>query len=450
MRENSLKQISYFFDRLWPILRSITGDGVRKTHKILNELIPLKTLEIPSGKKVHDWIVPKEWKLIDAYIIDPSGKKICDVKKNNLHVINYSVSVNKTLTLNELQKYLHSIKKLPNAIPYLTSYYGNNWGFCIEHKLRSKLKPGKYKVFINSRHFNGSMTISEKVLKGKTKKEILFTTYTCHPSMANNELSGPLVSAFLYKKILKLKNRYFTYRFVFHPETIGSIAYLSKKGRYLKNNVFAAYNLTCLGLKGSPIVYKRSRIGNSVSDFAAEKILKKLKKNNFITKDFYPFGSDERQYCSPGYNLPMGVIMRGVPGKYKQYHTSLDNKKLISMQVLNEMIKIYYEICKFLENNKNKIKIIKNHIKINYKKKNKNCFLNMNPYCEPHLTKRNLQQTIGSLRDRKIDIDAIKWLLNFSDGFHDIKSIAKKSGINANFLKKKAKSCCKLGLLKKL
>ena len=450
MRKNNLKLISNYFDRLWPILRSITGDGARKTHEILSELIPLKTTEIPSGTKAHDWVVPKEWKLIDAYIIDPYGKKICDVKENNLHVINYSISVNKTISLQELQKHLHSIKELPNAIPYLTSYYGNNWGFCIKQKLRDKLVEGKYKVFIDSKHFNGSMTISDKVLKGKSKKEILFTTYTCHPSMANNELSGPLVSAFLYKKLSKLKNRYFTYRFVFHPETIGSITYLSKKGKYLKNNVFAAYNLTCLGLKGSPVTYKRSKIGNSISDKAAEKILNKYKKKNLTIMDFYPSGSDERQYCSLGYNLPMGVIMRGVPGEYKRYHTSLDNKNIISIKILDEMINIYFEICKFLEDNKD-IKSQKYKIKNSkHKKKNRNYYLNIKPYCEPHLSKRNLQQTIGSLRAKNVQIDAIKWLMSYSDEFHDLVSISKKSGLSVKILEKKAKECCKNGLLKKI
>ena len=448
MITNNSKLISIYFDKLWPILRSITGDGVRKTHKILKELIPLKTMEIPSGTKVHDWIVPKEWKLIDAYIVDPKGKKICDVKENNLHVINYSIPVNKTMSLKKLQNHLHSIKTMPSAIPYLTSYYGKNWGFCIKQKSRDKLIKGNYKVFINSRLFNGSMTISDKVLRGRSKKEILFTTYTCHPSMANNELSGPLVSAFLYKKISKLKNRYFTYRFVYHPETIGSIAYLSKKGNYLKKNTFAAYNLTCLGHKSSPLVYKRSKIGNSISDIVAEKILRKFKKK-FIIKDYYPTGSDERQYCSPGYNLPMGVIMKGVPGKYKQYHTSLDNKKNISIKVLNEMTNIYFEICKCLEKNKFTLKE-------NFKSERAVCkirtktYLNIKPFCEPHFSKRKLQQTLGDVRVNKNEINAIKWLLSYSDGYNDIFSISKKSGLSVEILEKKAKECCGKKLLKKI
>ena len=451
MLKSESKIISKYFDRLWPILRSITGEGVRETHKILKEIIPLKTIEIPSGTKVHDWVVPKEWGISDAYIIDPNGNKICNIKKNNLHVLNYSTPINKTVSLNELQKHLYSIKELPNAIPYLTSYYGKNWGFCIQDNIRKKLKPGKYRVLIDSKHFNGSMTISDKVLKGKSKKEILFTTYTCHPSMANNELSGPLVSAFLYKKLSSLKKRYFTYRFVFHPETIGSIAYLSKKGKYLKKNVFAAYNLTCLGLKGSPTTYKRSRIGNSISDLVAEKILKNKHKKGLKISDFYPSGGDERQYCSPGYNLPMGVIMRGVPGSYPEYHSSMDNKKKISIKTLIEMINIFFEICKFFESFKyKKININKTHNLRKKRVKKNNCYLNLNPYCEPHLSKRNLQKTIDSSRIIRVELYAIKWLLCYSDGFHDIKSISKKSGINVNILQKKAKECCLKGLLKKL
>ena len=450
MSERLSTQISKYFDRLWPLNRSITGQDVRKTHKILKEIIPFKTLEIPSGLKVHDWKVPKEWIIKDAYILTPEGKKICDIKENNLHVLNYSSPVNKTVSLKELQKHLFSIKELPNAIPYLTSYYGKNWGFCIQDNIRKKLKPGKYKVLIKSKFINGSLTISEKVLKGKSKKEILFTTYTCHPSMANNELSGPLVQSFLYKKLLSMKNRYFTYRFVFHPETIGSITYLSKKGKYLKKNVIGAYNLTCLGLKNSKISYKKSKIGNSLSDFVALEIIKNINKKKIEVLDFFPTGSDERQYCSPGYNLPMGVFMRGAPGAYKEYHTSLDNKKILSNKVLIEMINIYYRIIKYFEMNKNELleKKIKG-IKKNYNKKGE-FYLNLKPYCEPHFSKINLQSTIGGKRETKINLKTIKWLLSYSDGENSIKTISKKSGIKLKILKLNANICCKKKLLKKI
>lgn len=450
MSDRLSTQISKYFDRLWPLNRSITGQGVRKTHKILKEIIPFKTLEIPSGLKVHDWKVPKEWIIKDAYILTPEGKKICDMKENNLHVLNYSSPVNKTVSLKELQKHLFSIKELPNAIPYLTSYYGKNWGFCIQDNIRKKLKPGKYKVLIKSKFINGSLTISEKVLKGKSKKEILFTTYTCHPSMANNELSGPLVQSFLYKKLLSMKNRYFTYRFVFHPETIGAIAYLSKKGKYLKKNVFGAYNLTCLGLKNSKISYKKSKIGNSLSDFVALEIIKNINKKKIKVLDFFPSGSNERQYCSPGYNLPMGVFMRGVPGTYKEYHTSLDNKKILSNKVLIEMINIYYRIIKYFEMNKDELfeKKIKS-IKKNYNKKGE-FYLNLKPYCEPHFNKINLLSTIGGKRGSNRDLMAIRWLLTYSDGENSIKTISKKSGIKLKILKFNANLCCKKKLLKKI
>lgn len=443
-------QISNYFDRLWPLNRSITGDGVRKTHKILQELIPFKIFEIPSGLKVYDWKVPKEWNITEAYIITPEGKKICNIKENNLHVLNYSSPINKIISLKELQKHLFSIKELPNAIPYFTSYYGHNWGFCIQDNIRKKLKPGKYKVLIKSKFTKGSMTISEKVLKGKSKKEILFTTYTCHPSMANNELSGPLVQSFLYKKLLSLKNRYFTYRFVFHPETIGSITYLSIKGKYLKKNVIAAYNLTCLGLKNSKITYKKSKIGNSFSDFVALEIIKKINKKKVEVLDFYPHGSDERQYSSPGYNLPMGVFMRGVPGSYKEYHTSLDNKKILSIKILIEMINIYYQIIKYFEKNKKKftIKKIKNLKKD--KREKGQFYLNLKPFCEPHLSKLNLQGTIGGKRGVHTNLNAIKWLLSFSDGKNSIEAISKKSGINLKILKRNAILCCKKKLLTSL
>ena len=449
MSERLSTQISKYFDRLWPLNRSITGNDVRKTHKILKEIIPLNTFEIPSGLKVHDWKIPKEWNIKEAYILTPEGKKICDLKENNLHVLNYSSSVNKTVTLKGLQKHLHSIKKIPNAIPYLTSYYEKNWGFCIQDNLRKKLKPGKYKVLIKSKLTNGSLTISEKILKGRSKKEILFTTYTCHPSMANNELSGPLVQTFLYKKLLSIKNRYFTYRFVFHPETIGSIAYLSKKGNYLKKNVIGAYNLTCLGLKNSQITYKKSKIGNSLSDIVALKIIKNLNKKKIKVLDFFPSGSDERQYCSQGYNLPMGVFMRGVPGKYREYHTSLDNKNILSFKVLIEMINIYYRIIKYFEINKYKLLVRKKNFTKNFKKKGL-YYLNLKPFCEPQLSKLNLHQKIGGKREANVDFTSIQWLLSYSDGKNSIQSISKKSGIKLNILKYNANLCCKKKLLKKV
>jgi aminopeptidase-like protein len=450
MPERLSAQLSKYFDRLWPLHRSITGQDARRTHQILKEIIPLKTFEIPSGLKVHDWKIPREWNIKEAYILTPEGKKICDIKKNNLHILNYSSPVNKTVSLKELQKNLFSIKKLPKAIPYLTSYYGKNWGFCIQDNVRKKLKPGKYKVLIKSKFTKGSLTISEKVLKGKSKKEILFTTYTCHPSMANNELSGPLVQSFLYKKLLNIKNRYFTYRFVFHPETIGSITYLFKKGKYLKKNVVAAYNLTCLGLKNSKITYKKSKTGNSLSDFVALKMLKNFDKKRIKVLNFFPSGSDERQYCSPGYNLPMGVFLRGVPGTYKEYHTSLDNKKILSIKVLIEMINIYFRIIKYFEINRYELLEKKSgDIKKNIKKKGE-FFLNLKPFCEPHLSKINLHETIGGKKIANKDFTSIQWLLSYSDGENSIQTISKKSGIKLNILKYYANLCCKRKLLKRI
>ena len=240
--------IEKFFDRLFPICRSITGDGVRETIKILQEILPLNTYEIPTGSKCFDWEIPKEWNIKDAYIITPSGEKICDFKKHNLHIVNYSIPINTELTYNELLPHLHTLPQMPTAIPYYTSYYKETWGFCLAHQEFEKLpKDGKYKVVIDSELRPGNMTYADLVLKGESEKEILFSTYICHPSMANNELSGPLVQAFLYHKILSIKKRKYTYRFVFAPETIGIIYYLSKHGDTLKSNLHAGYVLTCVG-----------------------------------------------------------------------------------------------------------------------------------------------------------------------------------------------------------
>ena len=239
MKINLGKKMYMLSKKLWPYNRSITGEGVRETFKVLKkEISYLKTFEIPTGTKAFDWTIPKEWKIEDAYIICPNGKKICEFKKNNLHVVGYSRPINKSMSLNDLQKNLFSLPKKKHAIPYVTSYYDKNWGFCIKHSDREKLKNGIYKVVINSKLFDGSLTYGEAIIKGKSKKEILLSTYICHPSMANNELSGPVVTTYLTKFLKKLKNRFYTYRIVFVPETIGSIFYIKKNFKKLKKKYY--------------------------------------------------------------------------------------------------------------------------------------------------------------------------------------------------------------------
>ncbi|GIV30156.1 MAG: putative polysaccharide biosynthesis protein with aminopeptidase-like domain [Bacteroidia bacterium] len=407
------KIIEEYFDRLFPICRSITGNGVRETLKIISEIIPLNIHEIPSGTNVFDWTVPKEWNINDAYIITPDGQKICDFKQHNLHVVNYSSPIHKKMTIDELKQHLHTLPNKPNAIPYVTSYYKENWGFCITYDEYKKLpQQGEYEVLIDSTFSDGHLTYADYVLEGDTPNEILISTYVCHPSMANNELSGPLVAMFLYKQLSQLPKRKYTYRFVFVPETIGALAYLHKNGEHLKKHCKAGYVITCIGDRGI-FHYKQSKYGNTLADKAAIHTLKHSKKL-FRILPFYPGGSDERQYCSPAFNLPVGSLMRTPYREFPEYHTSLDNKNFISFKALKESIEMYFQIMMTLESNEK--------------------FINLQPYGEPQLGKRGLY--IGDLS--REDIMQIMYILQYSDGNNDLIDIAERSNTNINHLKKLA------------
>lgn len=334
---------------------------------------------------------------------------------------------------------------MPTAVPYKTSYYKKNWGLCISYKEYQKLNSDSYNVDISTNLKKGSMTLSEFYLPGKVKKEILVHTYTCHPSMAINELSGPLVVAFLAREIKKVKNRYFSYRFVFVPETIGAIAFLSSKGNYLKKNLFAGYICTCVGHK-SQISYKESKLGTSVGDIAAKKVLSKIKniKKNYLK--FSPSGSDERQYCSIGYNLPVGSLMRIPYGKYKEYHTSLDNKKIINFNSMFETIMIYKKIFNFLEKNYS-------NLELENKKKEKKKTVRKYPFIsvtkgEPFLTKHKINYNTKDHAHADNLTLATKWLIHFCDGYNSLDFISKKSKIKVSILKKSLNELFKRGLIK--
>ncbi|HHP0356153.1 TPA: DUF4910 domain-containing protein [Campylobacter lari subsp. concheus] len=401
--------------KLFPICRSITGKGFRQSLKILDEAMGggiLKIHSIASGSKVFDWEVPAEWEINDAYIITPDGEKICDFKQNNLHVLNYSTGIDTELDLASLQEHLYSIEEIPDAIPYVTSYYKRRWGFCIKHEDRVKLKEGKYKVFIDAKHHeNGVLNYADLLIPStqETKDEILISTYLCHPSMANNELSGPVIAVFLAKWLLKLKERKYNYRFVFAPETIGSIVYLSKHLKHLQKYTKAGFALSCIGDDNAySLIHTPSE--NTLADKVALHTLKD--KNNFKEFSFLNRGGNERQFCAPLVNLPIVGVCRTRFGDYKEYHTSKDDLNFISEEGLQGSLKAMQEIIMNLEVNE----IYENTV-----------------FCEPNLGKRDLYHTINTSSTNDIPISCN--FLAYCDGKNDVLDIASKLNIQAYKLK---------------
>ena len=387
---------------LFPIPRSITGQGFRDSLEILNKTLGggiIKFHSIKSGTKVFDWIVPDEWNVKEAYILTPEGEKICDFKKHNLHLVNYSEAINKEIELEELQNHLYSIEEMPDAIPYVTSYYKRRWGFCITHNERKKLKKGKYKVFIDAKHDkNGVLNYADFILPStqNSKDEILISTYLCHPSMANNELSGPVVAIFLAKWLLNLKERKYNYRFVLIPETIGSIAYLSKHLEHLKKHVKAGFVLSCLGDdKAYSLIHTPKE--NTLSDKVALHTLKN--KENFKAFSFLDRGSDERQYNAPLVNLGIVGVCRSKYLEYKEYHTSKDDLNFISSKGLSGGLRAMEEILLNLEINA----VYENTL-----------------VCEPNLGKRGLYHTLSTANDIPLACN----FLAYCDGQNDLIDIA--------------------------
>jgi len=400
-------EIEKYFDRLWPICRSITGDGLRESFEILKEIIPLELHEVESGKEVLDWTVPDEWNIRDAYIITPAGEKIADFKTNNLHVVNYSTPVDREITFEELEPHLHYKKELPNAVPYITTYYKKRWGFCIDYNtFRYLPREGTYRVKIDSSLKSGSLTFGDLVLLGETSDEILLSSYLCHPSMANNELSGPLTLAFLYQELAKMKNRKYSYRFVIAPETIGAICYLHQNKDELIANVRAGFLFTCCGDSGN-LTYKSTREENSITNRVVHHILENSKQE-YSVLPFDPIGSDERQYASPGFNFQMGVIMRTPFSQFPEYHTSHDNKDLMNFDKMTELIQTVCDIVKAFEINSD--------------------YENLIRFGEPFLGKRDLFEDQNTNRSPSETIKLRLRLLNFLDGNRDLLSVCDRYG----------------------
>jgi len=387
---------------LFNINRSITGPGVRETLVFLSNLIKgLQIKNVASGTKVFDWTVPDEWEIREAFIEDKYGNRIVDFKNNNLHIVGYSVAVDQYMELDELQKYLHSLPEQSDAIPYVTSYYSKSWGFCLTHNQRESLESGKYRVYIDSTISPGVLNYGELIIPGDSKEEVLLSTYICHPSMANNELSGPVVTAALSQWLLSLKKRRYTYRIIFIPETIGSITYLSKNLDYMKENVIAGFVITCIG-DNRTYSFLPSRKGGTLADRAALHCLKNSVKK-FNEYSYLDRGSDERQYCSPGVDLPVCSIMRSKYDTYPEYHTSLDNLSFISPEGLKGGYDILKKTIRIIEVN-------------DYYK---NIF-----YCEPQLGKRGLYPNLSIKGGSADDLKNLMNLLAYADGEIDLIDLA--------------------------
>lgn len=399
---------------LYPICRSITGNGFRETLKILQQHIPLEIQEVPTGTEVFDWIVPKEWNIKDAYIKNSQGEKIVDFANSNLHIMNYSIPVHKKVSLPELKEHLLTIPEHPDWIPYRTSYYQERWGFCLTHNQYLELEDDEYEVYIDSSLEPGHLTYGEYFIPGKSTDEVLISCHACHPSLCNDNLSGISIAVFLAKHLSQFTPHY-CYRFIFIPGTIGSITWLSvneEKVSKIKHGLV----LTCLGDSGN-LTYKKSRQSNTEIDEIAAYVLKSSKQNYEII-DFFPYGYDERQYCSPGFNLAVGCLMRSPHGTFPEYHTSADNLSFVQPQYLADSFSKCMSILQILDNNK--------------------IYINQNPKCEPQLGKRGLYRAIGGQKDGGLNEMAILWVLNLSDGHHTLLDIAKKSEMAFDVIKKAA------------
>jgi aminopeptidase-like protein len=396
--------------KFWKINRSITGEGVRFTLELIKKdyLQNLLIHSVPSGTKVFDWIVPMEWHVDEAYIIAPDGNKICDFSINNLHLVGYSIPFCGKMKLNDLKNHLYSLPEQPNAIPYVTSYYKEHWGFCITEKQKESLVEGEYEVVINSKIFSGNLNYGEIVVPGKSDKEVFLSTYICHPSMANNEISGPVVLTYLAKWLKDLPCRNYTYRIVFVPETIGSITYISKNFKRLKKNVFAGFNISCVGDDRS-YSYLPSRNGKTISDHMAKHVLK-WTDTNYIKYNWSDRGSDERQYCAPGIDLPIASILRTKYGTYPEYHTSLDNlEEVVTPKGLNGGYLVLKKTLELIEKNK----IYKTNI-----------------LCEPQLSKKGLYPSI-SIKNKNLEKKRLLDIISYCDGENSLLDIAEKINVPA-------------------
>ena len=410
---------------LYPICRSITGDGVRETLRRLQRLTPLTVHEVPSGTEVFDWTVPREWNVRDAYVKNSRGERVIDFRESNLHVVNYSVPFQGRLSLAELRPHLFTLPNRPDWIPYRTSYYSENWGFCLSHCQLEALEDGEYDVCIDSSLEPGSLTYGECYLPGESTDEVLISCHVCHPSLANDNLSGIAIAAHLARRLSEMPLRY-SYRVLFIPGTIGSITWLARNEGVVPR---IRHGLVLAGLgDGGRFTYKKSRRGGAVIDRAAIHVLRGL--GDLEEQEFSPYGYDERQFCSPGFNLPVGRLSRTPHGRYPEYHTSADDLSLVQPKQLAGSFAACLAVLDVLENDRT--------------------YVSQNPKCEPQLGKRGLYHAIGGLAHSPENEMAMLWLLNLADGEHSLLEVAERAGLPFDAVRRAADVLRDQGLLKEI
>lgn len=409
--------------RLFPLCRSLTGPGVRETLRIISEQTPLHIREVPTGTPILDWEAPREWTIRDAWIRGPDGREVVNFRSSNLHVVGYSVPVNRRMPLAELQPHLHSLPEHPDWIPYRTNYYGETWGFCLAHRIRETLPDGMYEVRIDAVLSPGALVYGEHVLPGRTSDEVMISAHVCHPSLANDNLSGMAVAVWAARALSRSPRRY-TYRFLFAPGTVGSIAWLAQH-EDITPRIRHGLVLACLGDRGG-FTYKRTRSGSCAVDRAAAEVLNTCAPHARLL-DFSPYGYDERQFNSPGFQIPTGCLMRSMYGTFPEYHTSADNMDFVSADALGESLAVTLRICDLLEQEWRPV--------------------NRYPKGEPQLGRRGLYDWLGGCNDRSRSQLALLWVLNLSDGQHTLADMSERSGVPLPIIRDAAEALARHDLI---
>jgi aminopeptidase-like protein len=414
-----------FMTELFPICRSISGEGLRRTLRMIEERVPIEIHEVVTGSTAFDWTVPNEWNIRDAYIMDGTGRRLVDFRSSNLHVMSYSRPVRARMTLGELRPHLHTLPEHPDWIPYRTTYYREDWGFCLSDRVLRSLPDGEYEVCVDSTLEPGHLSYGELLLPGETAEEVLISCHVCHPSLANDNLSGIALATELASRLRSTVPR-FSYRFLFLPGTIGSLTWLARNEAVL-GRISHGLTVACVGDPG-PMTYKRSRRGDADIDRAAAHVLGHLDEGHRIL-EFSPYGYDERQYCSPGFNLPVGSLTRTPHGRYPEYHTSADDLSFVRAEALGDSLAVYLSVIDVLEGNR--------------------VYRNLSPMGEPNLGRRGLYPSVGGT-DAATSQLAMLWVLNQSDGLHDLLEVADRSGLPFRAIREAADALLEHGLLEEV